>query len=345
MYFIYIDTLIEYFRGYGDIEQVVVMRDKYTKKSRCFGFVVFTSTKTVDEIMSSGDIHTLHGKHFECKVAVPKDIINKAPDSNILPHNSIIDPFQNFNPGNTFNSFCDGSINFHHQLDNNNLNIFPYMDFNDNFLNYYNYFNNVAKQNVYSNFYFNLIFNKQQCSINESQYLNNLENTHNKITLSCQNNQDDNSNNEKNNEIEKTEVLNREKLNAKNIYKGLNYDLIAKFKEKNNSKRPSNSKVNNAICNNSGNISDLSDNNDGGEIALKEEPTEIFDIETENSNIKSSIHHGNDFSMNNCLNFNDKITNDCLKYSNNDNNGINYQSQVPFLLNSNSNKNNQSKIC
>lgn len=52
------------------------MRDKNTNKSRCFGFVVFKEESTVDYIMKT-DNHYLNGKRFECKVAVPKEVINK----------------------------------------------------------------------------------------------------------------------------------------------------------------------------------------------------------------------------------------------------------------------------
>eukprot|EP00340_Litonotus_pictus_P002077 CAMPEP_0170527342 /NCGR_PEP_ID=MMETSP0209-20121228/12832_1 /TAXON_ID=665100 ORGANISM="Litonotus pictus, Strain P1" /NCGR_SAMPLE_ID=MMETSP0209 /ASSEMBLY_ACC=CAM_ASM_000301 /LENGTH=509 /DNA_ID=CAMNT_0010817823 /DNA_START=124 /DNA_END=1650 /DNA_ORIENTATION=- len=74
------DDLFDYFCKYGSIEQCIVMRDKFSQKSRGFGFIVFTHEETVDKVMKNGNIHILQGKHFECKVAVPKDIISTNSD-------------------------------------------------------------------------------------------------------------------------------------------------------------------------------------------------------------------------------------------------------------------------
>lgn len=59
------------------------MRDKITNKSRCFGFVVFKNENTVDLVMQAGE-HFLNWKSFECKVAVPKELINKSDENKNL---------------------------------------------------------------------------------------------------------------------------------------------------------------------------------------------------------------------------------------------------------------------
>src|SRR5687767_11835585 len=45
-----IDTLREYFCKFGDIADIVIMKDPNTARSRGFGFVTYADPKTVDEV-------------------------------------------------------------------------------------------------------------------------------------------------------------------------------------------------------------------------------------------------------------------------------------------------------
>lgn len=111
---------MDYFGNYGEVNQVIVMRDKFSKKSRCFGFVVFVNESTVDKVMEKGDNHFLHGKIFECKVAIPKEVINKKKSEELL---SIEE--SNYSNNNMFvsnnNTSIKSSINNSNGTNNNKI--------------------------------------------------------------------------------------------------------------------------------------------------------------------------------------------------------------------------------
>lgn len=65
------DSLTEYFSNYGELTDVVVMRDSMSKKSRGFGFVTFQSMEEVDQVQLNRP-HTIDGKTIETKRVVPK---------------------------------------------------------------------------------------------------------------------------------------------------------------------------------------------------------------------------------------------------------------------------------
>lgn len=54
------EKLKEYFQGYGDVLQTVVMRDKISGKPRGFGFVVFADPNVLDRVLQ--DEHVIDGR-------------------------------------------------------------------------------------------------------------------------------------------------------------------------------------------------------------------------------------------------------------------------------------------
>ncbi|XP_076346054.1 RNA-binding protein Musashi homolog Rbp6-like isoform X2 [Tachypleus tridentatus] len=66
-----LETLKEYFGRYGDITEVMVMKDPSTRRSRGFGFITFADPNSVDKVLANGP-HELDGKKVDPKVAFPK---------------------------------------------------------------------------------------------------------------------------------------------------------------------------------------------------------------------------------------------------------------------------------
>lgn len=65
------EGLREYFSKFGDITEVMVMKDPTTRRSRGFGFVTFADPSSVDKVLSAGP-HELDGKKIDPKIAFPK---------------------------------------------------------------------------------------------------------------------------------------------------------------------------------------------------------------------------------------------------------------------------------
>jgi len=65
------EGLKEYFAKFGEISEVMVMKDPTTRRSRGFGFVTFSETSGVDRVLAHGT-HTLDGKKIDPKVAFPR---------------------------------------------------------------------------------------------------------------------------------------------------------------------------------------------------------------------------------------------------------------------------------
>jgi len=75
------ESLKEYFEQYGEIVDVVVMKDPKTKRSRGFGFVAFSQAYMVDEAQKHRP-HKIDGRSVDTKRAVPRDEIGK-PESGV----------------------------------------------------------------------------------------------------------------------------------------------------------------------------------------------------------------------------------------------------------------------
>ncbi|XP_026478052.1 RNA-binding protein Musashi homolog Rbp6-like [Ctenocephalides felis] len=65
------ESLREYFSKFGDISEVMVMKDPTTRRSRGFGFVTFSDPTSVDKVLAAGT-HELDGKKIDPKVAFPR---------------------------------------------------------------------------------------------------------------------------------------------------------------------------------------------------------------------------------------------------------------------------------
>lgn len=65
------EGLREYFAKFGDITEVMVMKDPTTRRSRGFGFVTFADPSSVDKVLAAGP-HELDGKKIDPKIAFPK---------------------------------------------------------------------------------------------------------------------------------------------------------------------------------------------------------------------------------------------------------------------------------
>ncbi|XP_044733869.1 RNA-binding protein Musashi homolog Rbp6 isoform X4 [Chrysoperla carnea] len=65
------ESLREYFSKYGEITEVMVMKDPTTRRSRGFGFITFADPASVDKVLAQGT-HELDGKKIDPKVAFPR---------------------------------------------------------------------------------------------------------------------------------------------------------------------------------------------------------------------------------------------------------------------------------
>jgi len=65
------ESVREYFSQFGDVAEVMVMKDPATRRSRGFGFITFTNPGSVNKVLSY-PAHQLDGKLIEPKVAVPR---------------------------------------------------------------------------------------------------------------------------------------------------------------------------------------------------------------------------------------------------------------------------------
>ena len=64
------ETLRIYFSQFGSIEHAEIMKDRYTGKSRGFGFVTFVDTASATTALSME--HSIDGRRCEAKIALPK---------------------------------------------------------------------------------------------------------------------------------------------------------------------------------------------------------------------------------------------------------------------------------
>ncbi|XP_076344438.1 RNA-binding protein Musashi homolog Rbp6-like isoform X14 [Tachypleus tridentatus] len=77
------ETLKEHFGKYGDITEVMVMKDHSTRRSRGFGFVTFANPSSVDKVLANGP-HELDGKKIDPKIAFPKRAHPKIEDAMLM---------------------------------------------------------------------------------------------------------------------------------------------------------------------------------------------------------------------------------------------------------------------
>ena len=70
------DSLREHFSKYGELVDCVIMKESKSGKSRGFGFVTYSNSTMVDEMMKSRP-HKLDGRELETKRATPREEAGK----------------------------------------------------------------------------------------------------------------------------------------------------------------------------------------------------------------------------------------------------------------------------
>ncbi|WCJ33131.1 RNA-binding (RRM/RBD/RNP motifs) family protein [Euphorbia peplus] len=73
------DELKNFFSKFGEVAEHQIIRDHETNRSRGFGFVIFDSEETVDELLSKGNMIDMAGNQVEIKKAEPKKASNPPP--------------------------------------------------------------------------------------------------------------------------------------------------------------------------------------------------------------------------------------------------------------------------
>jgi RNA recognition motif-containing protein len=65
------DALLELFSAFGDITDAVVISDKYTKRSKGFGFVEFADEKAAEKAIAEMNEKEVEGRKLVVNVARP----------------------------------------------------------------------------------------------------------------------------------------------------------------------------------------------------------------------------------------------------------------------------------
>merc|ERR1712045_888519 len=65
------ENLRQYFSQFGAIDNVQIMKDPFTLRSRGFGFITFCSASSLDKVLAVSS-HLLDGKKIDPKPATPK---------------------------------------------------------------------------------------------------------------------------------------------------------------------------------------------------------------------------------------------------------------------------------
>jgi len=63
--------LNELFSQYGAVEEAVIVKDKFSGRSKGFGFVTFTNDEDADKAMAEAEGYELKGRAIAVKVANP----------------------------------------------------------------------------------------------------------------------------------------------------------------------------------------------------------------------------------------------------------------------------------
>lgn len=75
--------MYDYFKKFGEIEQITIMKDKYSSKSRCFGFIIFTDESALKHVIEKKSSLVLKEKLIDVKLAIPKKILSSTVDPQV----------------------------------------------------------------------------------------------------------------------------------------------------------------------------------------------------------------------------------------------------------------------
>ncbi len=67
------EMLHEFYSQWGELVDVIVMRDATTNRSRGFGFVTYAQQTQLEAAMTARP-HIIDGKTVDTKIAIPKDV-------------------------------------------------------------------------------------------------------------------------------------------------------------------------------------------------------------------------------------------------------------------------------
>ncbi len=76
------DSLTELFSGYGDIEEAIVISDKYSGRSKGFGFVTFKNDDDADKAVSEMNGKDIEGRELKVSEAKPMEERQERPRQN-----------------------------------------------------------------------------------------------------------------------------------------------------------------------------------------------------------------------------------------------------------------------
>ena len=76
---VYKDELKAFFRKFGEIKTCRIIYRHESNVSRGFGFVVFKSKASAEQVIVKKEEHFLHGKWIDCKSAILRQEIEQDP--------------------------------------------------------------------------------------------------------------------------------------------------------------------------------------------------------------------------------------------------------------------------
>ncbi|XP_008796977.2 heterogeneous nuclear ribonucleoprotein 1-like [Phoenix dactylifera] len=103
------EALAEHFRKYGEVKEVVVMRDRTTGNCRGFGFVQFLDPEAAERVLQEKEKHAILGRTVEVKKAMPR-----SKQHHQSPHHQYATQSPYHSRGSSRNSANNNSSNGNH---------------------------------------------------------------------------------------------------------------------------------------------------------------------------------------------------------------------------------------